>query len=78
MLKKKPEAETGICSHDVSLNMVQDIQNTRDLFGRGGGGYVKYIINISNYITGITINQINYVMILLNANKTKPTLSSNI
>ena len=27
--KKKPEAETGICSHDVSLNMV------RDLFGRG-------------------------------------------
>lgn len=54
--KKKPEAETGICSHDVSLNMV------RDLFGRGG--YVKYIINISNYITGITINQINYVMIL--------------
>jgi hypothetical protein len=46
-----PEAETGICSHDVSLNMV------RDLFGRGL--YVKYIINISNYITGITINQIN-------------------
>ena len=59
MVIKKPEAETGICSHDVSLNMV------RDLFGRGeGGGYVKYIINISNYITGITINQINYVMIL--------------
>ena len=56
MVKKKPEAETGICSHDVSLNMVQD------LFGRGR--YVKYIINISNYITGITINQINYVMIL--------------
>ena len=56
MVKKKPEAETGICSHDVSLNMV------RDLIGRGR--YVKYIINISNYITGITINQINYVMIL--------------
>ena len=54
--KKNPEAETGICSHDVSLNMV------RDLFGRGR--YVKYIINISNYFTGITINQINYVMIL--------------
>ena len=54
--KKNPEAETGICSHDVSLNMV------RDLFGRGR--YVKYIINISNYIAGITINQINYVMIL--------------
>jgi hypothetical protein len=33
--KKKPEAETGICSHDVSLNMVGD------LFGRGR--YVKYI-----------------------------------
>jgi hypothetical protein len=45
MVKKKPEAETGICSHDVSLNMV------RDLFGRGL--YVKYIINISNYITEI-------------------------
>lgn len=59
--KKKPEAETGICSHDVSLNMVREIQNNWDLFGRG---YVKYIINISNYITGITINQINYVMIL--------------
>ena len=70
MVKKNPEAETGICSHDISLNMV------RDLFGRGW--YVKYIINISNYITRITINQINYVMILLNANKTKATLSSNI
>jgi hypothetical protein len=36
MVIKKTEAETGICSHDVSLNMVRDIQNTRDLFGRGG------------------------------------------
>ena len=36
MVKKNPEAETGKCSHDVSLNMVRDIQNTRDLFGRGG------------------------------------------
>ena len=36
MVIKKPEAETGICSLDVSLNMVRDIQNTRDLFGRGG------------------------------------------
>ena len=33
--KKKTEAETGICSHDVGLNMVRDIQNTQDLFGRG-------------------------------------------
>ena len=32
MVKKTTEAETGICSHDVSLNMV------RDLFGRGGEG----------------------------------------
>ena len=62
MVKKTPEAETGIRSHDVSLNMIREIQNTWDLFGRGG--YVQYIINISNYITGITINQINYVMIL--------------
>jgi hypothetical protein len=29
-----------------------------------GGGYVKYTINISNYIKGLTINQINFVMIL--------------
>ena len=38
---------------------------SRSTWERGGGaGYVKYIINISKYITGITINQINYVMIL--------------
>jgi hypothetical protein len=36
----------------------------RSIWERGVGvwGYVKYIINISNYITGITINQINYVI----------------
>jgi hypothetical protein len=35
---KKTEAETGIFSHGVSLNMV------RDLFV-GRGGYLKYTIN---------------------------------
>ena len=55
MVKKNLEAGTGIFSHDVSLNMVRDLL---------GGGYVKYTINFSNYITGITINQINYDMIL--------------
>ena len=54
---KKTEAETGIFSHGVSLNMV------RDLFV-GRGGYLKYTINISNDIKGLTINQVNYVIIL--------------
>ena len=60
MVKKNPEAVTGIFSHDVNLNMVPDLLGG----GGGGGGYVKYTINISNYITGITVNQINYVVIL--------------
>ena len=54
---KKTEAETGIFSHDVSLIKY----GARSICG---GKYVKYTINIPNYIKKLTINQINYVMIL--------------
>jgi hypothetical protein len=36
MVIKKPEAETGICSHDVSLNMVEIYRILEIYLGEGG------------------------------------------
>ena len=58
---KETEAETGIFSHDIDDDVSLIKYGSRSICG---GKYVKYTINIPNYIKGLTINQINYVVIL--------------